>query len=142
MRRPQFIFSVLLTSILLTGCRNPMMNPYYNLVDDINDTHIYFDNWYCPRLDISRAGKPDWCGPVNSKLSPGICYLGCYDRYDDDNLYPPAHPYTFPSYTMPAPKVWKPEVNNPGGAPTEIPTSLPPQAPTPIPPEPTLKDSE
>lgn len=108
MRRHKLLYSALLVTGLTIGCRTPLMTPYANLVDDINDTHLYLDNWYCPRLDISRAGKPDWCGPINSKLSPGICYLGSWNRYDDENLYPPSHPYTFPSYTMPAPRVWQP----------------------------------
>lgn len=80
-----------------SGCRCcGIINPYANLIDDINDTHVYFDNWYFPRLDISRAGRPDWCGPLNRRLCPNVCYLGCYDRYNDEYLYPPSNPYLFP----------------------------------------------
>ena len=108
MRRRNLIFGMLLLGGLATGCRNPLLTPYANAVDDINDTHFYFDNWYNPRLDINRAGRRDWCGPINSRLAPGICYLGSWDRYSDEYLYPPANPYTLPSNTMPPPKVAKP----------------------------------
>jgi hypothetical protein len=101
--------SLILASGMAAGCRaSPLLNPYANAVDDINDTHVYFDNWYNPKWDISRAGKPDWCSPMNQRLGGNVCYLGCYDRYDDCNLYPPANPYSFPSNTMPAPKDWTP----------------------------------
>lgn len=105
MRRLKLLFAGFVMCGLAMGCRNPLLTPYANLVDDINDTHIYFDRWYCPRLDVSRAGKPDWCGPVNSHMYPGVCYLGSWSRHDDDNLYPPANPYTFPSNVMPPPRV-------------------------------------
>lgn len=109
MMRRVGLLSMVIMSCVMTGCRGSLLlNPYANAVDDINDTHVYFDNWYCPRLDISRAGKPDWCGPFNSRLARNICYLGCYDRYDDCNLYPPANPYSFPSNVMPPPKAWTP----------------------------------
>ena len=102
--RRSMIFSLFLASCLATGCRCcSLLNPYANAVDDINDTHVYFDNWYNPRLDVSRAGKPDWCGPLNSRIGRNICYLGCYDRYDDCNLYPPSHPYTYPGSNLPGP---------------------------------------
>lgn len=116
----------------LTGCRCcSLLNPYANAIDDINDTHVYFDHWYKPRWDISRAGKPDWCGPVNQRICPNICYLGCYDRYDECNQYPPANPYSFPSDVMGPPKNW-----TPGSTPVDTP--LP--APTPPPPSPTLDE--
>lgn len=129
MMRRVVLLSMVLVSSLTTGCRSCfLLNPYANVVDDINDTHIYFDNWYCPRLDISRAGKPDWCGPINRRLGKQICYLGCYDQYDDCNLYPPANPYTFPSNTMPAPKVWTPASPLPT-PPAPVPDTIPGPAP-------------
>ena len=130
MIRSRAILSLVLVSTFVCGCRAcPLLNPYANVVDDINDSHVYFDNWYNPRWDISRAGRPDWCSPVNSKLGRNICYLGCYDKYDDCNLYPPSNPYSFPSSTMPDPKVWTPPAHTPP-APTEMPPS-----PMPMPPE-------
>lgn len=119
----------LLLASSLTGCRCcSLLNPYANAIDDVNDTHVYFDHWYNPRLDVSRAGRPDWCGPINSRIGRNICYLGCYDRFDDCNLYPPSNPYTFPSYTLGEPKNWTPT-----SAPVDTPIpqhTLPPPSPT------------
>ena len=118
------IFSLFLASCLATGCRCcSLLNPYANAVDDINDTHVYFDHWYNPRLDVSRAGKPDWCGPVNSRIGRNICYLGCYDRYDDCNLYPPSHPYTYPGSSLPGP-LTSPVMQEPQ-TPTPAPAPMP-----------------
>lgn len=124
--RRAVLLSLMLVSCLVTGCRSCfLLNPYANVIDTINDTHLYFDHWYCPRLDISRAGRPDWCGPINSRLGKNICYAGCYDRYDECNLYPPSNPYTFPA-DLPPPKHW-----TPGPKPAD---ELPP-APSPTGPE-------
>lgn len=131
MSRRIVLLSVILLSGLAGGCRGSLLlNPYANTVDDINDTHVYFDNLYRPHWDISRAGKPDWCSPFNSRLGKNICYLGCYDRYDDCNLYPPSNPYSFPSNTLSEPKVWTP---TPGAVPVKSgsPTPLPPAVETP-----------
>lgn len=81
------------------GCRClPGLNAYGNVIDDVSDADWWhpLDNVYCPRLDISRAGRPDWCGPVNSRLCPCRCVNGTWDRYDECNLYPPAYPYQYP----------------------------------------------
>ena len=121
------IFSLFLASCLATGCRCcSLLNPYANAVDDINDTHVYFDHWYYPRLDVSRAGKPDWCGPFNSRIGRNICYLGCYDRYDDCNLYPPSHPYTYPGSSLPGPSTSPviQETSTPTPAPAPMPASI------------------
>lgn len=125
--RRGMIFSLFLASCLATGCRCcSLLNPYANAVDDINDTHVYFDHWYNPRLDVSRAGKPDWCGPVNSRIGRNICYLGCYDRYDDCNLYPPSHPYTYPGSSLPGPSTSPvmQEPQTPTPAPAPMPASI------------------
>ena len=122
--RRGMIFSLFLASCLATGCRCcSLLNPYANAVDDINDTHVYFDHWYNPRLDVSRAGKPDWCGPFNSRIGRNICYLGCYDRYDDCNLYPPSHPYTYPGSSLPGP-LTSPVMQEPQ-TPTPAPAPMP-----------------
>lgn len=129
------IFSLFLASCLATGCRCCcLLNPYANAIDDISDTHVYFDNWYNPRLDISRAGKPDWCGPWNSRMGGRICYLGCYDQYDDCNLYPPSHPYTYPgssTFIHPQPAMLPSPV--PMLAPAPAPEPAPEPAPAPNP---------
>jgi hypothetical protein len=90
---------------LVSGCQCcPWTDCYGNVVDDINDTHIYFDRVYNPRWDLTRMGKPDWCGPINRLFCRRNCNPnGCYDRYDDCNLYPPLYPYEFPSNVMPPP---------------------------------------
>lgn len=135
MIRPAFFLCVLAISSLLAGCRPCfLLNPYANAIDSLNDTHAYFDNWYYPRLDISRAGKPDWCGPLNSRLGKQICYLGCYDRYDKYNLYPPSNPYSFPGNAMPEPTQWTPpaaaaipnEIKGYDGPPAPAPSPEPP----------------
>ena len=49
------------------GCRClPGLNCYGNVIDDVADAEWWhpLDNVYCPRLDVSRAGRPDWCGPI------------------------------------------------------------------------------
>lgn len=121
------ILASLLLCGLVSGCRSSLLlNPYANAIDGISDTHLYFDGWYNPRLDISRAGRPDWCGPINRRLGRNICYFGCYDRYDDCYLYPPSNPYTFPA-DLPEARSWSPK--------TQIdPNELP--LPTPSPPKP------
>ncbi len=85
-----------ITSGLLGGCRCcPLMTPYANAIDDVSDSHLYFDNWYHPRWDISRAGKPDWCGE-NGRRPWYCCCEGAWSRHDDCNLYPPSYPYSYP----------------------------------------------
>lgn len=128
MLRRVVLMGLISLSGLTTGCRSCfLLNPYANMIDDISDTHVYFDNWYFPRLDISRAGKPDWCGPINSHLGGNICYLGCYDEYDECNLYPPSNPYVYPGSSLGAPKIW-----TPGSPIPPAPVELPAPAPTPI----------
>ena len=98
------IASVLLA--LVSGCQCcPLFDHYTNVVDDATDTHLYFDHCYNPRFDITRMGKPDWCSPFNRMFCRRCCNNGCYDRYDDCNLYPPLTPYDFPSNVMPPPTV-------------------------------------
>jgi hypothetical protein len=127
MMRSLLMVGLLLTCGALAGCRSCfLLNPYANTIDDINDTHVYFDDWYMPRLDISRAGRPDWCGPINRRLGKNICYFGCYDRYDDCNLYPPQNPYSYPGSSLPEPKVWTPPATpTPTPAPSELPAPAP-----------------
>ena len=91
---------------LISGCQCcPLFDCYANVIDDVSDTHVYFDRVYNPRFDITRMGKPDWCSPLNNHLCRRCCNNGCYDRYDECNLYPPQYPYQFPSNVMPAPTV-------------------------------------
>jgi hypothetical protein len=89
---------------LTSGCQCcPLFDHYANVIDDVNDTHVYFDHCYNPKFDITRMGKPDWCSPLNSHFCRRCCKNGCYDRYDDCNLYPPLTPQELPSHVMPPP---------------------------------------
>jgi hypothetical protein len=89
---------VWLLSGFMAGCRcSPLLNPYANAVDDLSDKHVYFDNWYHPRFDISRAGKPDWCGTNGRRHGWYGCGEGAWGRFDECHLYPPRYPYEFPS---------------------------------------------
>lgn len=140
MRRCLMLLSLSLVG-MASGCRCcGIINPYANLIDDVSDVHIHFDNWYYPRLDISRAGRPDWCGPINRRLCPNICYFGCYDRYSDEYLYPPSNPYWFPGDALYDGMIARPstlagplEELPPEPAPTPSPEiSPPPPAPMPL----------
>ena len=52
-----------------------------------------------------------------------------WDCYDDCNLYPPSHPYEFPSHVLPGPMVW--QSPSPMTLPQSQPDTFPP-APVPI----------
>ena len=40
---------------LVSGCQCcPLFDYYANVVDDINDTHLYVDRLYNPRFDLTR----------------------------------------------------------------------------------------
>lgn len=83
-----------------TGCRClPGLDCYGNVIDDVADADWWhpLDNVYCPRLDVRRAGQPDWCGPINSTLCPCRCVNGTWNRYDECHRYPPAYPYQYPA---------------------------------------------
>lgn len=127
-----------------SGCRCCFLfEPYNDLIDHLNDSRWIFDPWYCPRLDISRAGKPDWCGPINRTLAP--CRCECEDewkRYDEIWLYPPRYPYTFPNQSYPGPSQQEQPKDDvlleiPESAPLDLPldTEFMPQPPPPNPPE-------
>jgi hypothetical protein len=95
-----------LAMLFASGCQCcPLFDHYANAVDDVSDTHLYFDNVYNPRFDITRMGKPDWAAsPFNRFFCRRCCTYGStYDRYDDCNLYPPLWPFQFPSFVMPPP---------------------------------------
>ena len=78
---------------LISGCQCCLLFDHYaNVVDDVNEHHVYFDRVYNPRCDLTRMGKPDWCSPL-------------YDRYDECHQYPPLYPFQFPSNVMPSPTV-------------------------------------
>lgn len=129
---------------LISGCQCcPWTDCYGNVVDDVNDTHVYFDRVYNPRFDLTRMGKPDWCGPINRLFCQRNCCNGCYDRYDDCNLYPPVTPYVFPSNVMPPPFVRTQRVPRPLDVELQQSDVDAPVVPAPTPnpePEPTKKE--
>jgi hypothetical protein len=47
---------------------------YGDLIDDISDHDLELDCLYCPALDLTRIGFPDWCEcPVNRALDCQRC---------------------------------------------------------------------
>lgn len=113
-----------------SGCRCfPGFNCYANVIDGVGDFDILWDQWYNPRLDISRAGRPDWCGPINAKLAPCRCEgTPCWDRADECWLYPARHPYWYPDRTMAnfhQPRVAKPTAGSVPSGPDETGAPLP-----------------
>lgn len=133
-----FLLSALAVASM-AGCRNCCCLDHYGCaIDHIKDYPVIFDTWYCPRLDISRAGKPDWCGPVNRLVGCRRC--NCVDewtRYDEIWLFPPRHPYLFPGASFPGPsqyaddsQILEPYAPSPSRSPLE---TIPP-APLPEPP--------
>jgi|GEM_PF-3842753 len=119
MRRLWLVVGMVIASGLSSGCRCcSLMHSYASAVDDVSDSHLHFDNWYHPRWDISRAGKPDWCGDNGRQRSWYCCREGTWGRYDDCNLYPTSYPYSYsgtaflsggsPVPSTPAPAVAEP----------------------------------
>jgi hypothetical protein len=85
----------------MSGCRcTRALDRYGDAIDEMNDCQVLWDSYYCPRCDVSRAGKPDWCGPLNRRVCPCRCQNGCYTRHDACWQYPPSHPYVYPSQSL------------------------------------------
>ena len=122
---------------LISGCQCcPVFDRYANVIDDLNDKHVYFDHFYNPKCDISRMGRPDWNSPLHSRLYQRCCNNGCYDRYDECHVYPPQYPYVFPSNVMPAPTVRRSRISRPVETDDDLPSVLSPvpaAAPSPSP---------
>lgn len=142
MRRAWMLFMAAGLMAGFSGCRCCFLfEPYNDLIDHLNDSQWIFDPWYCPRLDISRAGKPDWCGPINRHLAPCRCECEpAWKRYDDLWRYPPRYPYVFPNQSFPGPSQDAPPAES---DPMEIPESAPLDDPidSQIMPEPPLPNS-
>jgi hypothetical protein len=121
--------------LLQTGCRCCcLLDPYATAIDHLKEYPVVFDSWYHPRLDISRAGKPDWCGPINSHLAP--CRCDCvpeFKRFDPIWQYPPRHPYDFPGWAYPGPSQYEASVNSPAAPEPMTEEDIPPK---PLPPAP------
>lgn len=58
-----------------TGCQcSPLYESYNDLIDDVADVDPELDPLYCPQLDLTRIGHPDWCqSPVNRALCARAC---------------------------------------------------------------------
>lgn len=142
MSRVSWLLGVVVLTAMFSGCRcAPGFQQYADFIDDVNDNPVLWDQWYCPRLDISRAGKPDWCGPVNSRLAPCRCEgTGCWDRADECWRYPQGYPYWYPARTLDLTTHVGPAIEHPPSpAPAAPPASQPPyeEAPAPqLPPAP------
>lgn len=102
MRRLFAITGLVLLSASLSGCRCwPGFDRYADFIDDLHEEQVMWDPWYVPRFDISRAGRPDWCGPVNRKLAPCRCdCTGQWDRANECWRYPSNYPYWYPDQSL------------------------------------------
>jgi hypothetical protein len=134
------LLAVLLLAFGATGCRNCCCLDHYGaVVDHVKDYPILFDTWYCARRDVSRGGKPDWCGPVNRLVACRRCdCVPEWTRYDEVWLYPPRHPYLYPGAAYPGPSQSAEDVEFRDAYESEtirLPAELvPPPAPIPEPP--------
>lgn len=145
MRRSAVMWSLIaLLATGLSGCRSlcgNCLDGYASVIDHFQDYPVLFDTWYNPRLDVSRAGKPDWCGPVNRLVGCRRCNcVPAWSRYDDVWLYPPSYPYVFPGAAYPGPSQSRMETEFRDSYESETinvtPELLPPPlAPIPEPPE-------
>lgn len=88
---------------MIAGCRcMPAMEKYHDTIDCVSDIDIYWDRWYHPPWDVSRAGRPDWCSSsFNRKVCPCRCQQGIWYGYANCQHYPPNHPYVYPSQAVP-----------------------------------------
>lgn len=74
-----------------TGCEvcRWKQDCWADVIDDVSDHECELDCLYCPELDISRMGKPDWCQcPINAWLDWRQCscnrpYCGPRNRWRD-----------------------------------------------------------
>lgn len=91
-------WAVLAMCVNIVGCRCCALSyPYHQVVDTFTDYQVVkMDRVYCPKLDPSRGGKPDWCTACWCRICPRCCSMGTWDRYDRDDLYPPQYPFEFP----------------------------------------------
>jgi hypothetical protein len=142
--------AVLMALIGALGCRCcPCLDHYGDAIDGVTDVDVAFDAWYCPHCDISRAGKPDWCGPLHRWMCPCRCQSGCWGRFNECWLYPPGYPYDYPAQALydigqaarPAAEEMLPDVPTidllspqPPAAPPALPPAPPPNGATPPPP--------
>ena len=103
MIRGRLLLGLALMTWGLTGCRCCfLVDAGGDVVDLLQDYPVIYDTCYSPRLDVSRAGKPDWCGPINRRL--GCCRCAGvpeWTRHDDCWLYPPGYPSEFPGQSFP-----------------------------------------
>lgn len=136
MRRGLWLLGLLMLTASSVGCRCfPGFNLYADIIDDNNDYPILWDQWYVPRLDISRAGRPDWCGPINRRLAPCRCdCVGEFKRADECWRYPSHYPYWYPSHTL-----TMTTYDAVGPLPPPQADGAPPMETAPVPPTPTLE---
>jgi hypothetical protein len=62
------------------GCQcHPRIDVYEDVIDDMDDNSLKFDLLYRSGLDLTRCGKPDWCGSrINRFFFPDCC-TSCQD---------------------------------------------------------------
>lgn len=142
MPRSLLVLGVLALLSTSAGCRCfPGFNAYGDWIDDIGDDECTLEGFYDPRWDISRAGRPDWCGPINRWLGDcRCCNQGQWDRANECWRYPPRYPYWYPGQSVLPPGMTFPqEAVSPSPATTPdpvVPESAPPAESAPLPPSP------
>jgi hypothetical protein len=62
----------------LSGCQCCLLTEHYmDAVDCIADRYPSGERFYCPGLDLTRIGYPDWCSfPLNRHLFGSCCCRG------------------------------------------------------------------
>jgi hypothetical protein len=99
--RRLLVLGMLALMSVSAGCRCfPGFDRYADFIDDIGDDECTNEGFYNPRWDISRAGRPDWCGPVNRWFGACVCNQGCWDKANPCWRYPPAYSYWYPGQSV------------------------------------------
>jgi hypothetical protein len=127
--RRLLVLSLLAVLGASAGCRCfPGFDRYADFIDDVGDDECTLEGFYSPRWDISRAGRPDWCGPVNRWFGGCVCCQGTWDRANECWRYPPQHPYWYPGQSVLPPGVTPPQTQAVPPPPSQ-PQAAPPTTP-------------
>ena len=128
MRYILFLCSISLL-FAFSGCRCCGVSSHYNdTIDDVGDYKANWEDGYCPKLDISRAGMCDWCsGSLNRSVCPCRCNRSACCR--SNVYYPSEHTLAYQASlaakqseensratderAVPAPSMAAPKIGNP-----------------------------
>lgn len=86
-------------ALMATGCQCcRSFDTYAAAVDHVADRNGNANCWYSPKYDLTRIGKPDWCGTAPSWLCPCRCQEeGCYTPPKGCQPYPQSGPSYYPN---------------------------------------------